>query len=84
MINWRVRFANKQFWLSFIPAVLLLVQAGAKLFGYQLDLGETGNNIIGVVDALFLALSLLGVVADPTTEGVGDSARALTYEVPSK
>lgn len=84
MINWRVRFANKQFWLSFIPAVLLLVQAGAKLFGYQLDLGEMGNNILGVVDALFLALSLLGVVTDPTTEGVGDSARALTYEVPSK
>ena len=84
MINWRVRFANKQFWVSFIPAILLTVQAVAKLFGYELDLGEMGNNILGVVDAVFLVLALLGVVTDPTTEGVGDSQRALTYVTPSK
>ena len=84
MINWRVRFANKQFWVSFIPAILLTVQSVAALFGYELDLGEMGNNILGVVDAVFLVLALLGVVTDPTTEGVGDSQRALTYVTPSK
>lgn len=84
MINWRVRFVNKQFWVSFIPALLLFVQAVAKLFGYELDLGELGNNILGVVDAVFLVLALLGVVTDPTTEGVGDSERAMTYLTPSK
>ena len=84
MINWRVRFANKQFWVSFIPAILLTVQSVAALFGYQLDLGDMGNKILGVVDAVFLVLALLGVVTDPTTEGVGDSQRALTYVIPSK
>lgn len=84
MINWRVRFVNKQFWIGFVPALLLFVQAVAKLFGYELDLGELGNNILGVVDAVFLVLALLGVVTDPTTEGVGDSQRALTYTTPSK
>lgn len=56
----------------------------AHLCGYELDLDETGENILGVVDAVFLVLAILGVVTDPTTEGVGDSQRALTYEVPSK
>ena len=30
MINWKVRLKNKQFWISFIPAVLLLVQKVAS------------------------------------------------------
>lgn len=84
MINWKVRFANKQFWIAFIPAVLLAIQAIAKVFGFELDLGEFGNNMLGVVEAVFLVLTILGIVADPTTEGVGDSARALTYEKPAK
>ena len=84
MINWKVRLANKQFWVSIIPAVLLLVQAVASLFGYVLDLGELGNKLLVVVDALFAVLVILGIVVDPTTEGVGDSARAMTYIKPSK
>lgn len=56
----------------------------AHLCGYELDLDETGENILGVVDAVFLVLAILGVVTDPTTEGVGDSQRALTYTTPSK
>ena len=84
MINWKVRFVNKQFWISFIPAVLLVIQTVAKQFGFELDLGDLGNDILGVVEALFVVLALLGVVTDPTTEGVGDSQRALTYVEPSK
>ena len=34
MINWTVRFKNKSFWLSFVPAVLLLAQVAAALFGF--------------------------------------------------
>ena len=37
MLNWTVRFKNKTFWLSFIPAVLLLIQVVAAVFGYTLD-----------------------------------------------
>lgn len=84
MINWSVRFRNKNFWLSFVPAVLLLVQVCAGLFGYTLDLGELGNRLIAVVNALFAVLALLGVVNDPTTKGIGDSAQALTYDRPKE
>ena len=74
--------ANKTFWLSLIPAVLLLVQVVAAVFGYQLDLGELGNRLLAVVNALFAVLAILGVVNDPTTQGVADSKQALTYVTP--
>lgn len=84
MINWKVRIKNKTFWLALVPAVLLLVQVIAAVFGYTLDLGELGNKLLDVVNALFGVLALLGVVADPTTVGMGDSQKALTYDKPCK
>lgn len=81
-INWKVRLKSKTFWLSIVPAVLLLVQVVAAVFGFELDLGDLGNRILAVVNALFAVLALLGVVTDPTTEGVGDSEQALTYTKP--
>lgn len=82
MINWMVRIKNKAFWMSIIPAVLLLIQVVAATFGYVLDLGDLGNKLLAVVDAVFCVLSILGVVTDPTTVGVSDSQRALTYTEP--
>ena len=82
-INWKVRFANKAFWVAFIPAILLLAQVIAAAFGFTLDLGDLGNKLLAVVNALFAVLALLGIVTDPTTAGVSDSARAMTYEKPS-
>ena len=81
-INWKVRFANKTFWLSLVPAVLLLVQVTAAVFGYTLDLGELGNRLAAVVNALFAVLAILGVVTDPTTKGLSDSVRAMGYDKP--
>lgn len=82
MINWKVRIKNKNFWMSIIPAVLLLIQVVAAVFGYTVNLGDLGNKLLAVVDAVFVVLAILGVVTDPTTKGVGDSERALTYEKP--
>lgn len=83
-INWSVRIKNKTFWLSLIPAVLLLIQVVAAVFGFTLDLGEFGDKIIAVVNALFVVLAILGVVNDPTTAGVSDSKQALAYSEPKK
>lgn len=83
-INWKVRFKNKSFWLALIPAVLLLVQVVAAVFGYTLDLGDLGNKLLAVVNAVFAVLAILGVVNDPTTAGISDSAQALTYEYPKE
>lgn len=82
MINWTVRIKNKAFWLAVIPAVLLLVQAVAAVFGFTLDLGDIGNKLIAVVNAAFGVLVVLGVVVDPTTAGISDSNRAMNYKKP--
>lgn len=82
MINWKVRFKNKAFWLALIPAALLLVQAVLACFGVVWDYSQISQELIGVVNALFAVLAILGVVADPTTQGIGDSAQAMTYDRP--
>ena len=81
-INWEVRIKNKAFWVAFIPAVLLLVQVVAAVFGFTLNLGELGNRLLDVVNAAFSVLAILGIVADPTTKGIMDSTQALTYREP--
>jgi len=80
-INWKVRVKNKAFWVALIPAILLLVQVVAGVFGYTLDLGD---KLLEVVNALFAVLAILGIVTDPTTAGVSDSEQAMTYTEPKK
>lgn len=84
MINWKVRIANKNFWLTLIPAVLLLIQAVAAPMGMMFDFGELGNQLLAIVNAVFAVLAILGIVNDPTTDGMSDSNQAMTYEVPRK
>ena len=83
-INWTVRIKNKTFWLAVIPAVLLLVQTVAAVFGFTLDLGDIGNKLIDVVNAAFGVLVVLGVVVDPTTAGISDSKQARGYKYPKE
>lgn len=81
-INWKVRLKNKNFWLTTIPAVLLLLQAIAAVFGYTIYFGNIGDRLVNVVNCAFTVLAILGIVVDPTTSGISDSKQALTYEKP--
>lgn len=78
-INWKIRIQSLDFWTSLIPAILLLVQAIGAPLGLSLDFGELGNQLLAIVNAVFAVLTILGIVADPTTKGLGDSERAMTY-----
>lgn len=81
-INWGVRIRNKTFWAMLIPAIALLAQTVVSVFGFTIDLTEMSGKLLAVVDALFAILVILGVAVDPTTKGLGDSNRALSYEIP--
>jgi len=81
-INWKVRIKNKLFWVTVIPALLLIIQTVASLFGFEIDLSTIQGKLIAVVDAVFGLLTALGLVVDFTTEGVNDSNRAMSYEEP--
>ena len=83
-INLLVRLKNKTFWLSLIPALLLVAQTIASLFGYNWDFVVLNQQIAAIINAVFAVLSILGIVVDPTTAGMGDSQRALSYTEPNK
>ena len=81
-INWKVRLSNKSFWITMIPALLLLVQLVAKLFGLEIKVDGLQENLLNIINALFVVLSVLGITVDPTTKGIADSENALTYTEP--
>lgn len=83
MINWKVRVLNKTFWLTLVPALALLLQTFLAVFGVKLELGETIDKLLVFINALFAVLMIVGIVNDPTTSGISDSTRAMTYETPS-
>ena len=84
MINWKVRFASKAFWLALIPALLLLVQAIAAVFGFTLELEGIEARLLDLVNAVFAVLVILGIVNDPTTAGLSDSKLAMSYTKPKE
>ena len=72
-INWRLRFQNKATLLAIASTVILLIQQ----LGFKLP-----DNIADVVNTFLTLLVLLGVINDPTTEGLKDSNKVLTYDKP--
>ena len=79
-INWKVRFQNKVWLTSFISLVVGFVFNILKCF--DIIPSVTQNMIMEIVGQFLTFLGLFGVVVDPTTVGMSDSARALGYEAP--
>lgn len=74
-INWKVRMRKK----SFVLAVAGLVGIIAVNY-FGVDAGEYET----IVNAIMLVLITGGIVIDPTTSGINDSERALSYKKPRK
>lgn len=83
-INWKVRIKNKNFWVTIVPALILAVQLFAKIFGVSLEMGDLGERIVAFINAAFALLAILGIVNDPTTASLADSAKARTYTEPKR
>jgi phi LC3 family holin len=73
-MDWKTRIKNKAFWIALIPAVIVLIQVVGNIFGLDLsNLTGLSQQLIDVVNAVFVVLSILGVVIDPTTKGIKDN-----------
>ena len=90
-INWKVRFKNKLFLTSLASQTILLVQGilaglvGLGVMHINLNnVSEDAKTIMGMVDVVLGYLSFLGIIVDPTTDGIKDSEQAMTYEEPKK
>lgn len=77
-INWEVRLRNKTFWVTAGSAVLLLAKQIAASRGVEIPVQEIST----LIDTVLTILVAAGIIIDPTTEGVSDSKRALTYRNP--
>lgn len=72
-MDWKTRIRSKAFWITLIPAVILLLQVVGNVFGLDLsNLTGLSQQLIDVVNAVFVVLTILGVVVDPTTRGITD------------
>lgn len=83
-INWKVRLQNKSFWTGLVGVVGTFVVSLAALVGVDLDATAFESTATTVISALFTVLTLVGVIVDPTTSGLSDSAQALSYTSPKK
>lgn len=81
-MNWKLRLQNKTTLLSLIGLILTLIYKVLDIFGVAPAVPQT--EIISVVELLVGILCMVGIVVDPTTAGIGDSARAMTYDEPHK
>ena len=77
-INWKVRFKNKVWLTSFVSLVVGFVFNILKAF--DIAPAVTQNLIMEIVGQILTFLGLIGFVQDPTTAGLGDSERALSYD----
>ena len=81
-INWSVRLKNKSFWVSIIPAILLLVQQVCGMFGVKIEISGLSDQLLAIIGTVFAILALVGVVNDPTVASLSDSNLAMTYTEP--
>ena len=82
MINWKLRFQNKTTLLAICLGIVSLVYQIMKVAGVTYSVSEQA--VIDIVGMVVNVLVLLGVVVDPTTEGISDSKLAMTYDKPKE
>ena len=88
-INWKLRFKNKVWVTGFVSQTLLLIQAalvGLESLG-AIDLNMESMDawlawVTGLVNVVLAYLSYLGLVVDPTVNGIGDSMKVLNRTEP--
>ena len=81
-INWKVRFKNKTWLVTFLLAILAFLYQVLGMFDIVPPVTEDmATQLIAAVVNILVAV---GVVIDPTTSGASDSQQAMTYNEPKK
>lgn len=84
-INIPVRFKNPWFWVGLFGTALTAMGVSPEMFTSWSAVWEAVVNLFGNPFMLIsVVLAVLGVFVDPTTAGIGDSKRAMSYKSPAK
>ena len=86
-INWKVRVKNPVFWAELAAAIMLPILTHMGLNWADMTtwaaLGETLLSAVSnPVIVAAIAVAVWNACTDPTTAGLGDSQRALSYRQP--
>ena len=87
-INWKVRFKNPVFIAQLLLAILTPILAYAGLTVQDMTTWQAiGNLLLGAISNPYViglvVISIFNALNDPTTTGITDSAKALTYDAPN-
>lgn len=82
-VNFPVRFQNPWFWVGLLGTILAAMGVSPEMFtSWPL----VWDAVIGLFSNPFqlgcVVAAIIGVFVDPTTKGIGDSKRALSYKKP--
>ena len=84
-INIPVRFKNPWFWVGLGGVILSAMGVSPEMFT---SWGAVWEAVVNMVSNPYMlvsvVLAVLGVFVDPTTSGISDSKRALSYKSPVK
>ena len=88
-INWKVRKENIVFIAQIIVSIFAPILAYFGMNWEDMTTWAAIGNLFcqaiqNPVVCLSVAISVFNAITDPTTSGIGDSARALTYDKPAK
>lgn len=79
-VNWKARLQSGPFWMGVISAVVAAVFAIIPMCGVELSV--TADQVLNVATLILMIPASIGIISDPTTKGLSDSAQALTYDKP--
>ena len=84
-INIPVRLKNPWFWVGLCGTILTAMGVSPEMFT---SWGAVWEAVVNLINNPFMlvsvVLAVLGVFVDPTTAGIYDSKRALSYKSPVK
>lgn len=80
-MNFKVRLKNPVFWATIVPATAAFFYTLLGAFDITPAISE--NEVVNILLSIVTALTTLGVLVDPTTKGINDSERAMTYTEPN-
>ena len=81
-INWKVRLRNKP-WVAGLVGIIVTF-AYDIMAAFEIVPAVDESHVMSLVKTLLTLLVGLGVLIDPTTQGVSDSDRAMLYVEPGK
>ena len=88
-INWTVRIKNPLWWAQMACAVVLPILAYFGLAWEDMTTWASIGDVLlravqNPVVVVSVLVSVFNALTDPTTAGVSDCVRAMTYETPHK